>query len=203
MRTQWRALRLIPNPTPCTKFIALVPARDGDAPFSSRIISYTPRDVPEWFKLGGSVPANRHALNFIGPVGAIVACVAYFFLGAAAYLRRAAARLRRGNSPCAEVTVDSALAMDCGFYSFRCGACAFAFYPLIGAQRLDIAGEGGLLGKWIGDGLFRNAVGNIGALILLSAIYLISLILMTGIHPVAVVRRVVGMPMLCINKYRG
>ena len=50
------------------------------------LISYQPRDVPTWFPLHSIDPANRHTLNFIGPVGAILACIFYALLGAASYL---------------------------------------------------------------------------------------------------------------------
>ncbi|MES2569881.1 MAG: DNA translocase FtsK 4TM domain-containing protein, partial [Verrucomicrobiota bacterium] len=50
------------------------------------LISYTPRDVPTWFPLHSFATPNRNTLNFIGPFGAIVACLCYSFFGAAAYL---------------------------------------------------------------------------------------------------------------------
>src|SRR5579885_2470319 len=50
------------------------------------LISYTPRDVPSWVWFSQYSPANHPAQNFIGPVGAIVAGVCYWFIGAAAYL---------------------------------------------------------------------------------------------------------------------
>ena len=40
------------------------------------LISYHPRDVPTWFPWHSFEPANRHTLNFIGPFGAIAACLA-------------------------------------------------------------------------------------------------------------------------------
>src|SRR5678815_4503565 len=73
---------------------------------------------------------------------------------------------------------------------------------LIDAPRLNIAGEGGWLGKWIGQNLFRRALGMVGALIVLISLYLVSLILMTGIHPVAVVRSAAGLPKLWAQKIR-
>src|SRR5438067_8248933 len=51
------------------------------------LISYNPKDVPEWFPIiSHNAPANHPAQNFIGPIGAIVAGIAYFLLGAASYL---------------------------------------------------------------------------------------------------------------------
>ena len=176
------------------------------------LISYTPRDVPEWFKLGGSVPANRHALNFIGPLGAIVACVAYFFLGAASYLA-AAVLLGYGGGKllAAKLHLTRRFVWVVAFI-LSAAALAHAMesmasargqrFTLIEWTHLNIAGEGGLLGKWIGQGLFA-ILGSVGALIVLLCVYVVSLILMTGIHPVAVVRRMVALPGILREKYRG
>ena len=38
------------------------------------LISYTPGDVPNWFPLSSVARAGRGTANFIGPIGAIVAC---------------------------------------------------------------------------------------------------------------------------------
>ncbi|MFM8719335.1 MAG: DNA translocase FtsK 4TM domain-containing protein, partial [Chthoniobacterales bacterium] len=51
------------------------------------LVSYSPDDVPSWVPIissqGGS---NESTQNFIGPVGAIVAGLCYFLLGAGSYL---------------------------------------------------------------------------------------------------------------------
>jgi len=167
------------------------------------LISYTPRDVPTWFPLHTFDPANYHTLNFIGPLGAILACVAYSFLGSASYLL-AAILLGYGGakllSPTLHLTRRSLWVI-----AFVLSAASLAHLlplVLIDAPRLNIAGEGGWLGKWIGQNLFRRALGMVGALIVLISLYLVSLILMTGIHPVAVVRSAAGLPKLWAQKIR-
>ena len=50
------------------------------------LISYTPTDVPGWFPLSTTASTRGPTLNFIGSIGAMVACCAYAMLGAAAYL---------------------------------------------------------------------------------------------------------------------
>ena len=47
------------------------------------LISYSPSDVPSWFPLSSVAGARGPVLNFIGSLGAIVACCAYAFLGVA------------------------------------------------------------------------------------------------------------------------
>jgi S-DNA-T family DNA segregation ATPase FtsK/SpoIIIE len=168
------------------------------------LISYTPRDVPTWFPLHTFDPANRHTLNFIGPLGAILACLAYSFLGSASYLL-AAILLGYGGakllSPALHLTRRSLWVI-----AFILSAASLAHLlplVLIDAPRLNIAGEGGWLGKWIGQNLFRRALGMVGALIVLISLYLVSLILMTGIHPVAVIRNAIGVPKMVAQKIRA
>ena len=54
------------------------------------LISYTPRDVPSWFPLTHADKPNQVTQNFVGSLGAIMACVSYVFFGAASYLLAAA-----------------------------------------------------------------------------------------------------------------
>src|ERR1700733_2996189 len=52
------------------------------------LISYEPKQVPAWFPLSSS-SSNHSSANFIGPLGAILACCFYFIFGAASYLAAA------------------------------------------------------------------------------------------------------------------
>jgi len=145
------------------------------------LISYEPKDVPSWFPLHSVGTPNRHTLNFIGPFGAIVACIAYSFLGAAAYLLPA---LLLGYGAlkllAPSLQLRSQIIWAATFaLSAACLLDLFGF-TLIDAHKLNISGEGGWLGKWIGSGLFAGLLGKIGALLIISAIYLLSLVLMVG-----------------------
>src|SRR3954452_11246761 len=70
-----------------SEIVALVLLGAGTLLFLS-LVSYSPTDVPTWFRMGLSSAArtSRVSSNFIGPFGAIVAYLAYSLLGAAAYL---------------------------------------------------------------------------------------------------------------------
>ena len=96
------------------------------------LISYTPRDVPTWFPLHTFEPANRNALNFIGPLGAILACLAYSFLGAAAYLL-AAVLLGYGGAklltPSIQLTRQSAIWCVSFILSAACSRPFVEFHP--------------------------------------------------------------------------
>jgi S-DNA-T family DNA segregation ATPase FtsK/SpoIIIE len=47
-----------------------------------------------------------------------------------------------------------------------------------------------MLGYWVGAGLLQNALGKIGSIVALICIYLVSLVWLTGIRPVAIVKQI-------------
>ena len=159
------------------------------------LISYTPGDVPNWFPLSSVARAGRGTANFIGPLGALVACTLYSFLGAAAYLF-AAALLGFGGvkllNP--QTRISRRIAWLLGFV--LSGACLAQLLHLgmLDAASLKIEGEGGWLGKWFGDLFFKKMLGSIGATLVLGLGYVVTLILMTGLHPIELVRRAIALP---------
>ena len=159
------------------------------------LISYHPRDVPTWFPLHSVDPANRHTLNFIGPAGAIIACTVYSLFGAASYLA-SAALLGFGGikllSP--DFPLRKRIGWTVGFVI--AGACLAEVLPIafIDARKLNIDGEGGWLGKWLGGKLFEGLLGSLGASLILFVLYFVTLTLATGLRPMAVIRWVLAVP---------
>ncbi len=158
------------------------------------LISYTPKDVPSSVWFSQISPANHPAQNFIGPVGAILAGICYQFIGAAAYLLAAillgfgAAKLFHPS-----LRVTSRLAWIILF--IVSGACLFHLQPwfLHDWQRaFNIQGPGGWVGYFFGRHIFRFWMGK-GSVIVLGGIYLTSLILMTGLRPIHLVRETVAL----------
>ena len=68
-----------------SEVVALVLLGIGTLLFLS-LVSYAPNDVPTWFPLASVARSARVSSNFIGPFGAIMACLSYSLLGAASYL---------------------------------------------------------------------------------------------------------------------
>jgi S-DNA-T family DNA segregation ATPase FtsK/SpoIIIE len=167
------------------------------------LISYHPRDVPTWFPLHSFDPANRQALNFIGPFGAILACSIYAFLGAAAYLLSA---LCLGFGSVKLLHPDYPLARRLGWAALFIisGACLAEVLPFrfIDAKFMNIAGEGGWIGKWMGGLVFEKFLGTIGALLVLTMLYLVSLTLATGLRPMAILRWIAGTPARLADHWR-
>lgn len=162
------------------------------------LISYTPKDVPSWVWFSHISPANRPAQNFIGPVGAIIAGICYQSIGAAAYLLAAillgfgAAKLfypRLGIVPrlawISLFIISGACLLHVQPYHLRGWHAAF-----------NIQGPGGWIGYAFVDehrGLLRNALGPLGTLLLLIGIYVTTLILVTGLRPIHLVREIVAL----------
>jgi DNA segregation ATPase FtsK/SpoIIIE, S-DNA-T family len=155
------------------------------------LISYVPKDIPTWFPLLNSTSSpNRPAQNFLGPLGAVGAGICYFLIGAASYLLAAAlvgfggAKLFHG-----ELKVSRRFLWIILFIAS--GACLLHLQPwfLHDWRRVfKIQGPGGWVGYFFGRHIFRYAMGK-GSVIVLAGIYLTSLILMTGLRPIHLVRQ--------------
>ena len=168
------------------------------------LISYTPADVPSWFPLSSVASPRGPVLNFIGRTGAIVACSSYAFLGAASYLV-AAMFLGYGGAKLLNPDVRLNARAWWAVAFVASGACLAHLLPwsLLDMERLNIAGPGGWVGKWIGGLLFKNLLGSVGSLIVLILLYLSSLILLTGLHPISAARQIASWPGLWMEKYRA
>jgi DNA segregation ATPase FtsK/SpoIIIE, S-DNA-T family len=158
------------------------------------LISYTPKDVPSWVWFSQVSSPNHPAQNFIGPFGSVLAGFCYLMMGAASYLLAAvllgfgAAKLLHSN-----LRVTPRLPWIVLFIAS--GACLLQLQMrhLQGWKAaFNIQGPGGWVGYLFGKTLLLNSMGKIGSLILLSGIYTATLILMTGLRPIHLVRQTIS-----------
>ncbi len=168
------------------------------------LISYTPADVPSWFPLSSVASPRGPVLNFIGRTGAIVACSSYAFLGAASYLV-AALLLGYGGAKLLNPDLRLQARAWWSVAFIASGACLAHLLPwsLLDMERLNIAGAGGWVGKWIGGLLLKNLLGIVGSVIVLLLLYVSSLILLTGLNPLAAARQIAALPGQWIEKRRA
>jgi len=158
------------------------------------LISYTPKDVPSWIWFSQVSSPNRPAQNFIGPFGAIVAGFSYMMLGAASYLL-AVVLLGFGGAKLFHAKLRVAPRLGWIVLFIVSGACLLQLQTqhLQGWRTLfNIPGPGGWLGFFIGKKMLLTWMGSVGSMILLSGIYVSSLILMTGLRPIHIVRQSVA-----------
>src|SRR5438067_2603363 len=161
------------------------------------LVSYTPKDVPSWVWFSHISPANHPAQNFIGPFGAIIAGICYQLVGAAAYLL-AATLLGFGVAKLFYPRLRVTRRITWIILFIASGACLLHLQPyhLRGwHSAFNIQGPGGWIGYRFVDGhhgLLRNVLGQVGSVILLIGIYVATLILMTGLRPIHLVRETVA-----------
>ncbi|MEY2562077.1 MAG: segregation ATPase FtsK/SpoIIIE, family [Verrucomicrobiota bacterium] len=158
------------------------------------LISYTPRDVPSWVWFSQVSSPNRPAQNFIGPFGAIIAGFAYLMLGAGSYLL-AVVLLGFGGAKLFYSRLRVLPRLGWIVLFLVSGACLFQLQTqhLQGWRTaFNIQGPGGWVGYVIGKQLLLTWMGGVGSIILLAGVYVSSLILMTGLRPIHIVRQTVA-----------
>ncbi len=172
------------------------------------LISYEPRDLPGWFPLSYTSGANGRPHNIMGRVGAIGAGSSYFLLGAASYLV-AAVMLVLGAIKLFSSSYHLRARFVWIFISILAGACLIEIqpwflhdWPAAMNIRSHGGGAGGWLGYWLGKRLLRDLFGLGGAGILLFCLYVITVILMTGIQPVRALRAVLAAPPRWLQGWR-
>ncbi len=151
------------------------------------LVSYSPQQLPDWVPfaraggVGQSVPAN-----FVGPIGALVAGYAFFFLGAASFLAPAVLlwwavqvvstgeRVHSKKFPLLVIFLLSA-------------ACLIEYQKVLFQNWVSLynlpKSAGGLVGYTLGRQIFAHLLGHVGSLFLMSLFYITTLLAITGIHP--------------------
>jgi DNA segregation ATPase FtsK/SpoIIIE, S-DNA-T family len=173
------------------------------------LISYTPRDIPSWLWFSHVSPANHPAQNFIGPLGAIVAGICYQLIGVFASLLLAAVLLGFGAAKLFYPRLRLTVRIPWIALFLVSGACldeTWGISHLLGRKvPVDIRGPGGLIGYGLSDqhrGLLPAALGPVGSVLLIVGVYLTTLILVTGLRPIHLVREVVNFTRRSVAKLR-
>jgi S-DNA-T family DNA segregation ATPase FtsK/SpoIIIE len=171
------------------------------------LISYTPKDVPSWVWFSQVSSPNKVAQNFIGPFGAIMAGFSYMMLGAASYLL-AVVLLGFGGAKLFNPKLRVMPRIGWIVLFILSGACLLQLQTshLQGWRTLfNIPGAGGWVGYFIGKKMLLTWMGGVGSIILLTGVYVSSLILMTGLRPIHIVRQSVtgaGQAMVAFREWR-
>lgn len=156
------------------------------------LISYDPRDIPAWVPLISTTSdSGVHIHNLVGVLGAIGAGYLYFLFGAAAYLWIIVCA-GYGLAKLAIPDFRIGLRLGWSFLMVVSGAALIQIQQLFfggWTEDLRIEGPGGWIGKWVGEKAFVGSLGEVGAPVVLVSIYLASLILAIGFHPIHVLRR--------------
>jgi len=180
------------------------------------LISYDPSDVPSWFPLArASNPVHQ---TMFGATGAVIASICNFLVGAASFFVAVVLfglgavklicpswRILR-RTPWAAVFVLSAASLAHFRPGFLRIFLSSDFLPKYAAS-MNLHGPGNVLcpGGMLGYLLhqtFKALFDRPGSLIILTGLYLVSLVLMTGIHPALVVRKTVDLIPALLERIR-
>ena len=166
------------------------------------LISYSPGDVPSWMRKEHVAKSAHASHNYVGSLGAIMAFLSYATLGAASYLL-AAALIGYGAVACVGRQMGFAMRplWTAGFVAS--GACLIDVlgWTFIDRTKLNLGSEGGFVGEFIGGKIFHTVFGPAAILVLL-LIYVVCIILMTGLRPVAVARQLFALPRTWLDARR-
>ena len=168
------------------------------------LVSYDAKDVPAGSWLACGTQTNLHVRNFVGLVGAYTGGIFYFLFGAASFLIAVTA-----------LGFGAAKLMNPGWHLLKrlpwaagfiaSAACLLQIqHHILGNWQkvMKVRGPGGELGLWLGGRFFEPMFATIGSLILLSVIYVSCLVLMTGIHPILLVRKAIAQIPVLLEHYR-
>jgi len=147
------------------------------------LVSYTPTDLPEWVKLSQDVARADSTENFLGSWGAIAAGYIFLAFGAASFLIPA-------------VVFWLALASLLGFRLMRMSVVTAIVALLVSAasllelqtlvlqswadDRQMPLGIGGISGLLFGSKFIGNLIGTVGAFMLMTAVYVLSMVVIAG-----------------------
>ena len=150
------------------------------------LISYSPLDLPNLPGLRGGESPEGGSVNWIGPVGAFLGYLLLMSFGAAAYLLpltmiwMGVAKLAFDARPSLRTWI------GCAVFIFS-GAALMGVQNIILVSWSDangLIGGGGWAGNLLGTRCLEALLNKPGAILVLFCIYLVSLILLTGLHPV-------------------
>ncbi|MDZ4287390.1 MAG: DNA translocase FtsK 4TM domain-containing protein [Prosthecobacter sp.] len=152
------------------------------------LISYDPRDMPVGWPLSPADQPSSVTHNFIGSMGAVLACYSLFLAGLSAYLVPISLTWFGVCKLASNLKVSGRSWL--GVALLVISAAAFLEVQDILNQRDDITplGAGGGLGYLIGNGLLLNLLGRLGSTVVLSGVYAVGFFLVSGLHPLEVVK---------------
>lgn len=154
------------------------------------LVSYDPRDLPDWWFLALAESTGGDTHNFVGRTGAFVAGNMLWLMGFAGYLLPFSITWFGVCKLHSKLQVKAAAWL--GVVLMIVSAAAFLEVQNLLNDRDHITplGGGGGLGYFIGGIILKNLLGKVGTSLVLGGAYMVGLFLVTGQHPLAVIRNI-------------
>ena len=153
------------------------------------LIRFTPVDFVDWKVLGSFAPdgaVDGPTRNLVGPIGALIGLVFIGLFGAAAYLIAVGLIWLGVVMAWFKSRLGTRTVLGFGVLMLA-SAALFNVLDIFKGMHLG-SWPGGALGEALGRYFFQGLLGTVGSAILLFGVYLASLALLTGWHPVSFVR---------------
>jgi S-DNA-T family DNA segregation ATPase FtsK/SpoIIIE len=162
----------------------------GAIMFLLALMSYDLRDLPEWSHLATSDVRNPVTKNFMGRIGALLAGYSLFFMGMATYLvpfSLAWLGVAKLNS---KIKLHSHHWIGVALLVVSAAGLIEAHSWFGGEDDNLPLGGGGGVGYLVGGGVFSTLLGTGGLTLIHSAVYLGGILLVTGLHPLEMMREI-------------
>lgn len=154
------------------------------------LVSYDPRDMPGWSFLALSESSGEVTQNFVGRTGALVAGHMLWLMGLATYLLPFSLTWFGVCKLHSKLRVTRAAWMGVAVMIISAGAAFEVVNVLNDRDHITPLGGGGGLGFFIGGKVLKPMLGKVGATLVLAVVYMIGLFLVTGQHPLTVIRNI-------------
>lgn len=153
------------------------------------LVSYSPESLPDWVPFARESMAGA-AGNLLGPFGALTAGYSYFFFGAASYLIPPILLWWAFQIVSTRQLLHSRNLL--GLAGFLVAASCLLEFQVIVFQdwvaRYNLPGScGGFFGHFVGRRCLADVIGGIPAHLIMTLVYLVSLFVIIGIHPLRLV----------------
>jgi len=166
--------------------------------FFLSVISYTPGDLPVLGMFKGFAPdsaPNVPRVNLIGPVGTLLGVMQLALFGAVGYLIPMAlvwfgvVKMVFDGRLWPRTLIGFVILILSGSVALQGIGVWFAGW----AKHVNITGPGGLVGLGLGDHVLRPLLGQAGTVLVSGCVYLIGLVLLTGMPPIRFAKEVGAM----------
>lgn len=154
------------------------------------LVSYDVRDMPDWWFLALAESAGGETHNFVGRSGAFLAGNMLWLMGFASYLLPFSMTWFGVCKLHSKVKVTRVAWLGVVVMIVTVAALLEVQNLLNDRDHITPLGGGGGLGKFIGGAIFKTLVGKVGATLVLGVGYMIGLFLVTGQHPLTVIRSI-------------
>ena len=154
------------------------------------LVSYDPRDMPDWWFLALSESSGQETINFVGRTGAFIAGNLLWLMGMAGYLLPFSMTWFGVSKLHSKMQITRMAWLGVVIMIVTAAGLMEVQDLLNQRDHFTPLGGGGALGYFVGGSILKTMFGKIGATVILGAIYITGLFFTTGQHPLTALRSI-------------